>query len=429
VLAGQLAANVPASSIEVAAPGWLAAVWYPGLVLAQRRLSGVGRPGPTLSADGTPPGMATRVARPLSLGVATVVLVGALTLLTQPDGRLHLVAMDIGQGDGILIVAPSGQTVLVDGGPDPDLAMRRLGQWLPFWQRRLDVVVLTHPHEDHVAGLVPALERFAVGLVLEPGRDYENPTYPRFVALARTEPRGAYRLARAGDVVPLGGDTRLTVLYPDQTDADAPLIDGDINNASIVMMLQSGSFRALLTGDAKAPIEELLLQRGELGPVDVLKVGHHGSESSTSPALLAMLRPRIALINCGIGNRYGHPHAITLEHLAAVPGLVTRRTDLQGSLEVVSDGRKPPDAGSIGPWWFPVAIRRWRSSNRWICPRASWCILAASRGWQPRRREWSRRPAFHWTSGWSRSPPCCMTSTSRRRVPDRASTARWRPNS
>src|SRR4029079_11199660 len=115
------------------------------------------------------------LARPLA-GVAVAgVLLTALTAATLPDGQLHLVALDVGQGDAILVVSPSGSTMLIDGGPDPDLLLRRLGERLPWWHRRIDILILTHPHEDHVAGLVPALERYEVGLILDTGRDYANP--------------------------------------------------------------------------------------------------------------------------------------------------------------------------------------------------------------------------------------------------------------
>ena len=99
--------------------------------------------------------------------IVTLVVLAALTACTQPDGRLHLVALDVGQGDAILVRGPDGATALIDGGPDPDLAVRRLGEGLPFWQRDIDLLGLTHPHEDHVAGLVPVLERFRVGAVLD----------------------------------------------------------------------------------------------------------------------------------------------------------------------------------------------------------------------------------------------------------------------
>ncbi|HYN63512.1 MAG TPA: ComEC/Rec2 family competence protein, partial [Candidatus Limnocylindrales bacterium] len=435
VLAGQLAAAVPMASLDLAAPGWLAAVWYPGLFLARHRIGA--QPADKVLPDAAvvAGGFATRIARPVPLAAATLATIIVLTFLTGPDGRLHLVVLDIGQGDAILIVAPSGETVLIDGGPDPDLTMRRLGERLPFWQRRLDVLVLTHPHEDHVAGLVLALERFEVGLVLEPGWTYENPTYPRFVALAQRERGVTFRLARAGDVIPLGPAARLVVIYPTDDDAAAPLLDGDVNNGSVVMLLESGDFRALLTGDAEAPVEAQLLDRGLLGPVDVLKVGHHGSESGTTPEMLAVLRPRTAIISCGTDNEYGHPHPTTLEHLAEVPGLTIHRTDLEGTIEMVADGhsittrgQRVPDAGSIGAWWFPAAIKPRRSSPRSTCRRASWSIRAASPAWRPRRRGWSLRQVSRSTSGWSRSPPCCMTSTSRRRAGAEACTVRWRPN-
>jgi competence protein ComEC len=315
----------------------LAVVWYPALFLLRHRIGPPANRELGREAAAMPAGLATRLLRPLPVAAATLAALAVLTFLTRPDGHLHLVALDIGQGDAILIVAPSGRTVLIDGGPDPDLTMRRLGEELPFWQRRLDIVVLTHPHEDHVAGLVPALEPFEVGTILEPGREYENPTYPRFVSLARSEPGATFRLARAGEVLSLGGDARLVVLYPSDADASAPLLEGDINNGSVVMMLESSGFRALLTGDAEMPVEAALLQRRLLTAVDVLKVGHHGSDSSTSPEMLSVLRPRIAIISCGVDNDYGHPHAITLEHLGEVPGLEIRRTDLEGSVEVVAN--------------------------------------------------------------------------------------------
>jgi competence protein ComEC len=435
VVIGQLAAAVPMASLELAGPPWLAAVWYPTVLLARRRLAaGADRLPGAHDEVALASGLLARLARPLPLAAAAVLLIGGLTLTTRPDGRLHLYALDIGQGDAILVVAPTGETALIDGGPDPDLTLRRLGERLPWWQRRLDVLVLTHPHEDHLAGLLPALERFEVGLVLDPGRDYDNPSYPRFLRLARQEPDADVRRARAGDVVSLGPAARLRVVYPAADDASGPLPEDDINNASVVLMLESGGFRALLTGDAEAPVERRLLERGLLGRVDVLKVGHHGSDSSTLPELLAVVQPRVALISCGDDNEYGHPHAITLEHLAAVPGLVVHRTDLEGTLEVVADaggivndGGGPPDAGSIGPWWFPVATRPCSCSSPLTYPTASSSIRRAWRGSRRRRRGWCRRRASRSTCGSSRSPPCCTTSTSRRRAAAPGSTGRSPP--
>lgn len=432
VMAGTAAASLPLASVPLPAPSWLAAAWYPLVLLAAHR--GSRRPG---EADAVATGAArgpARLVRPRVVAAGTLLVLGGLTVATRPDGRLHVMALDIGQGDAILAVSPEGRTLLVDGGPDPDLLLRRLGERLPFWQRDVDIMLLTHPHEDHVAGLVPVLERFDVRRVLDPGREYANPSYARFASLAAVEGPGVYQLARAGQQFLLGS-AELRILYPSAADAAAPLPEDDVNNASVVAVLRSGGFSALLEGDAEAPVEAMLLDRGLVPDIDLLKVGHHGSESSSTPAFLAAARPEIALISCGVDNDYGHPHAITLEHLAEIPGLIVHRTDLEGTVEVSVDarGRANPGAtagntGSIGPWWFPAAIRRFSCSSRWSCRTASSRIRWASPAWRPRRHAWSEPPASRWMCGWSRSPPCCTTSTSRRRATAPGSTAWWRPS-
>lgn len=423
ILTGLAAAAVPFASVDLSAPAWLALGWYPALALARNRIA----PADERSNAGLvmPDGLAALAdgaLRPARLAIGTLVVLALLTVVTRPDGRLELVMLDVGQGDAILIRAPSGASALIDGGADPDLTMRRLGEALPFWQRRLDVVLLTHPHEDHVAGLVAALERFRIRLVLDPGRHYHNPSYPRFLDAARREPGSRMATVRAGARVPIDATTSLTFLFPSGADAAAPLLEDDINNASAVVLLENGTFRALLTGDAEAPVEALLLERGLLGPIDVLKVGHHGSDSSTTDALLEATRPRLALISSGAGNEYGHPHAATLARLAAIPGLHVHRTDLEGAIRVVVSagrfaavGQRHPDPGSIGPWPSPPVIRPRPSSPRSICRRGSSRTRVGSPGLPPRQRAWWRGTASGWTWSSSRSPPCCTTST------------RWRP--
>jgi competence protein ComEC len=460
IAAGQLAAALPFASLNVTAPGWLALAWYPGLALASRRLkrkraeheqaawtpTAATPLGPAWSVRlGHVAGSTAVLTRPSVVAGGVGALLLAISLAGLPDGRLHLTVLDIGQGDAILVQAPSGAVALIDGGPDPDLLLQRIGRALPWWQRRIDVVILTHPHEDHVAGLPAVLERYQVRLVLDPARAYPNPSYVRFLEAAQAEPGARLVRAQAGQVIRLDAAASLTILFPTPADRAAPLPAGDINNASIVTLLHSGGFMALLTGDAEAPVEALLAARGLLSPVDVLKVGHHGSHSSTTPELLDAVQPRAALISVGAGNDYGHPHRVTLDKLAAIPGLEVHRTDLEGNLEVISDGTRyvirartadgrwrpvrartpaaagrgttnPGGPGSIAAWLFPPAPRPKRCSPPTSCRTASWCMPAASAGWRPRRRGcWQAR-------GWrsircsSRSPPCSTISTSSPRV-------------
>jgi len=467
IVAGHVAASVPMAALPVAAPGWLAMAWYPAIGLAWRRSARRGglEPPPAdelmTLARSRPPSTLRRavaalwpriqfLARPAAGIAAAGVLLVALTAASLPDGRLHLVALDIGQGDAILVATPSGATMLIDGGPDPELLLRRLGERLPWWHRRIDVVMLTHPHEDHVAGLVAALERYEVGLILDTGRDYANPTYPRFLRAARDEPGGRLVTARTGQRLRLDSQTTVTLLYPTPDDVAAPLPEGDINNASVVALLRFGGFTALLTGDAHIPVEATLADRGLLTRIDLLKVGHHGSRSSTGPDLLAATRPSAAIISCGIGNAFGHPHQETLDHLRAVPGLRLHRTDLEGSVEVITDGLRYQVRSQLvtDPWrtvvGAPVSVGRAAGSiGAWsyqLPPRPSCCLppstfrMASSSTREgsaaspPRPLAISLRPAWRLIRASSRSPPCCTTWTSPRRGETEGATGCWPRN-
>ena len=255
---------------------------------------------------------------------------------TGPDGRLHLTVLDIGQGDAILIEAPDGTTALIDGGVDPDLTLRRDRASAAVPPRRIDVVVSPTPTRTTSAAWGGAATLRSRGLRgRRSGRGDRSPSAARRGGRTRTRRSAGGGRGRPRD--PRWG-CRLEILFPTPADATGPLPEGDINNASIVVHLRYGTFDALLTGDAEAPIEGLLVQRDQLQPVEVLKVGHHGSDSSSTPAFLAAIRPAVAIISAGRDNEYGHPHRSTLDNLAAVPGLRVFRTDRDGSVEVVTNG-------------------------------------------------------------------------------------------
>jgi competence protein ComEC len=467
-------AQLPFAAVDVGLPPWLAAAYYPALgavllAVRGRRMAATesladalggaaallhpSRLAPLPGGEGSrrppAPRSAARVARrlisPAGLGAGTVAILLAVTIATLPDGRLHLTVLDIGQGDAVLIVAPSGATAVIDGGPDPELTLRRLGETLPFTRRRIEVMILTHPHQDHVAGLVEILNRFRVSLLLEAGRPYANAAYERLVADAGE--RDILAIARAGQSVALDPSTRLELLFPSDLDATLPLPEGDINNASVVALLRHGGFTALLTGDAEAPVEALLLARGLLHPIDVLKVGHHGSSSSTTPAFLAALDPAVAVISLGAGNQHGHPSPRTLATLAGRPGIAVYRTDERGNVSIISDGAtylvhaqrsagsvpaagrgsepRAADAGSIREWLFPIWTAREPFCAPTTCRRGSWSTPRACAGSRSRRHELSARRGSRSMSASSRRLLCCTTSTSRRPVAARP-TGCWR---
>ncbi|HJP70935.1 MAG TPA: ComEC/Rec2 family competence protein, partial [Candidatus Limnocylindria bacterium] len=397
VTLGTTVAAVPHAAIDVSIPPAFALAWFPLLGIATWATR-TPELEPLDRALEPPPGNAhprlRRLLRPLPIGLGLVGVLLAITLGSQPDGRLHVTALDIGQGDAILVEAPSGATMLVDGGPDPELTLRRIGANLPFFARRIDLLVLTHPHQDHVAGLVEVLDRFRIGAVLQAGIADENPSFERLLTDADRTATPIV-IARAGQRIALDATTEVSVLYPTATEAAAPLPEGDINNGSVVLLLTHGGFTALLTGDAEAPVEAALLARGAIPEADVLKVGHHGSTSSTTPGLLDAARPTVALISDGTGNEYGHPAPETLAALAARPGTAVFRTDVDGDIEVETDGityRVHTDrgwetarpvhglrgAGSIARWPSPIARPLGDCSPTPGCPMGSSSIPRVS---------------------------------------------------
>jgi competence protein ComEC len=451
ITAGIAAAELPLAALPVTGGPWLTLAWYPLLGLAARRLSRrsdtglptasplevAGRPGlpqvalPEAAAFAT---ALTWVGRPRRAAAGLALVLTVATVLTGPDGRLHLTVLDIGQGDAILIETPDGSTALVDAGVDPDLTLRRIGQALPFHERQIEVVILTHPHQDHLGGLGEVLRRYEVGLFVDGGRALHGEPHHHVLAAAQHEPGARVTAARAGQVIPLGRGVELEILFPAADDIARPLPDGDINNASVVALLRYGRFRALLTGDAEAPIEALLADRGLLSLVDVLKVGHHGSDSGTTDAFLAVIQPSVAVISAGVDNQYGHPHRSTLENLERVPGLTVYRTDRDGNVEVVTDGRAywvrsrrgqtaPTPArdggtvrtGRIEPWPCPTAPLPDRCSPPTTHPNGWSSIRRAWPGWQPRRRGPWRTTGSMWIRPWSRPRVVSTTSTRSRR--------------
>jgi competence protein ComEC len=269
----------------------------------------------------------------LAGGIVSVGLVFAY----RSDGTTRLVMLDVGQGDSILLEGARGARVLVDTGPDPDALLVALDERLPPWDRRLDAVILTHPHEDHVAGLALLIERYRVGQVLEPGMRGPGPGHQAALAAIAVH-RIPHRTLTAGARLDVD-DLVLTVLWPDagRVPVEPPETGVGINNASLVMLGEVDGRRLLLTGDAEEAVDAALLARG-VPTVELLKVAHHGSATATTGALLDALEPGLALISVGTDNSYGHPAPATLERLSE-RGIPVLRTDLGGDIEVTIDGQ------------------------------------------------------------------------------------------
>jgi len=270
----------------------------------------------------------------------TGVLIGASIILLvlafcawhdRPDGRLHVVFLDVGQGDAILIQTPSGRQVLVDGGPSGSVLLTQMGRHMPFWDRALDLVLLTHSDTDHVSGLVPVLERLQVDRVMFREEEVSSEVYERWLELVAEED-AVVSMAEAGQQIDLDQGVQMTVLY---SGTEWPEIVDNANNKSIVTRLEYGQFSVLLAGDIEAPVELLLVRNEYAQQSLVLKTAHHGSCTSTTREFLEAVAPQVVVISVGAENEFGHPCVGVLERL---DGLSVYRTDEQGTIEIVTDG-------------------------------------------------------------------------------------------
>jgi len=242
-----------------------------------------------------------------------------------PTG-LRLTFLDVGQGDAVLIQIPQGAVLVDEGPPEADVA-RQLDA---LGVERLAAIVLTHPQRDHVGGAADVLREHEVDLVLDPRLPAESVDEERALAAARSR-HVPVVAAREGRVFHLGR-LRLEILWP-----DTPGTAGaDPNMHAVVLLASYGAVDALLTADAESDVTAPLRPP----PVEILKVAHHGSDDPRLPDLLALVRPRIAVVSVGAGNDYGHPDPDTLATLDAFPGLAVYRTDDDGRVVVESDGRR-----------------------------------------------------------------------------------------
>jgi competence protein ComEC len=262
-------------------------------------------------------------------GAAVILLILAFFAWRMlPDGRLHVVFLDVGQGDAIFIQTPSGRQVLVDGGPSETALLSQLGRQMPFWDRTLDVMVLTHPDSDHVTGLAPVLERYQVDTVVFREMEHTSEVYEYWLQLLAAEGATVYQ-GEAGLRLTLDEGLEMVVLHP-----GTKLLE-EANNNSVVTRLTYGDVSVLLPGDIEAVVEQQLVADGATLASTVLKAAHHGSCSSTTDEFLEMVDPEVVVISVGAENRFGHPCAEVLERLQELP---VYRTDEQGAIEVITDG-------------------------------------------------------------------------------------------
>jgi len=272
----------------------------------------------------------------IGLVLAIAVLIAGWNQL--PDVGMHTWFLDVGQGDAILIQTPEGHNVLVDGGPKSNV-MELLSDALPFFNREIDLMILTHPHADHLEGLTEVIKRYKVNAVLLTGVSYNNVYYDEFLRdIDRMINEGSLKffIARA-DMDFKVGSVYFDVVYPTSSLAGREI--GNLNNSSIVMRVSykdnSGIWRRiLLSGDCEAECEqEILSEKFDLKS-EIYKAGHHGSKTASTLPYVKAIDPDISVIQCGEDNKFGHPHSETLRTFAKLGITQVLRTDIGGTIEM-----------------------------------------------------------------------------------------------
>jgi competence protein ComEC len=257
-----------------------------------------------------------------------------LTVFDLREARfLGVTFFDIGQGDAIFIETPGRNQILIDGGPDSAI-LEKLNESLPFWDRTIDLLVLTHPDSDHVTGLIHVLNNYKVENILWTGVVKEDAVFEKWQELIEKENARIF-IAEAGQKIIAPG-TDAEILFPFESLEGKPVKDA--NNLSAILKLDFGEISFLFTGDVYESTERKLVEKGiDIGS-DILKVGHHGSKTSTCEEFVREVLPEVAVISAGKDNNYGHPHKETLDTLAKYD-ITIFRTDLQGDIKIISDGK------------------------------------------------------------------------------------------
>ena len=268
------------------------------------------------------------------LSLAAIIIFGLLYFYSKQQTNLSINFLDVGQGDAIFIKTPFNQNILVDGGPDSTV-LKRLGENLPWWSRTIDLLVLTHPHDDHIIGLNEIIKRYDVRKIIYTGVVYDSSAYDSWQESVK-----AYQIPTViidhPQIINLGKNCNLEILYPRQA-IYGQSID-NLNNSSLVSKLVCAGVKILLAGDAEQAEEKELLQVEADLSADIIKVGHHGSDTASSEEFLAKVKPQYAIIEVG-KNDFGLPSLRVIKRLER-RGVKIYRTDQSGTIVIKKNDQK-----------------------------------------------------------------------------------------
>jgi competence protein ComEC len=270
------------------------------------------------------------------VGVCTFLIIGICLITQLPHGEFLVSFLDVGQGDAIFVRTSDDYIVLVDGGPGP-MVLDEIAKVMPIYTRTIDLVVLTHPHADHVNGLVEITKRYDVKQILIVGTPSHNAFYQELLRIVEMK-KIEVIFANSQNDFRIGNEVFLDILWPVENQAGVAY--ENVNNASVAMRIIWGNrngvknVKFLLTGDAEIEEEHEILEAEFDISADILKAGHHGSRTASSEAFLQEVEPEVMVIQSGEENSFGHPHKETLAKSVA-RDIQVRRNDFEGKVDFI----------------------------------------------------------------------------------------------
>lgn len=261
---------------------------------------------------------------------AIFIWAGAFSTASVADTNLHIYFLNVGQGDSEYIKTPSGNDILIDGGPD-DTVLSELGKVMNLGDRKIDLVILTHPHADHLTGLISVINRYEIGEIWETGVEYSSGTYDTWKNSIKE--KGIKSELVDENYQKIFDGVKIKVLYP-LSNLKNQTID-NLNNSSIISELDYNQFSALFLGDAEISAQAQILKK--IKPMTVMKIAHHGSQNALNKDLMQIVRPSLVIIQVGSKNTYGHPSSNVILYLKSLAAQIYR-TDEDGTIEIISNG-------------------------------------------------------------------------------------------
>ncbi len=255
-----------------------------------------------------------------------LILIALCDFYYEPNSEfIRLWFFDVGQGDMEMIETPDSQRIIIDGGPSEGV-ISKVDKIVPAYDRKIDAVILTHPHADHLVGLIKLFETYEIGDFYFTGVTHTTSEYLELLSIVKQRNISTH-IVKSGDYIDLGNEVRLEFLFPFE-DLSSKTVE-NLNNSSVVARLVWGSKSVLYTGDIEDEAQDSLINSGQILKSDILKVPHHGGGSSANDGFIKAVAPNYAIISVGVDNSYGHPSQTCLDLLKNVK---IYRTDQDGDI-------------------------------------------------------------------------------------------------